>query len=129
LTAYGLGGPSRTKYNNLKFIPNSLEEELISAPQTYNGVNPTKSKYAQYQAIQEAIFNSANGTGDVVPFLGFDNNYGSFAQLGNLTVGLDVATGTESKDYELFLDLETGVAGSRFETEKYGKISRYIPPY
>ncbi|KAF8428099.1 alpha-fucosidase A [Tirmania nivea] len=90
--------------------------------ETCNGVNPSKSKYAQYQAIQEAIFNSANSTG--VPFLKFDKNYGSFTQLGNLTIELDFATGIESKDYELFPDLETGVASCVY----YINSTKPLPP-
>jgi hypothetical protein len=43
--------------------------------------------------------------------------------LGNLSVGLDLDAASASS-YKLWLDIDRGVGGSSFVTEKYGKITR-----
>ena len=72
---------------------------------SYNGGNPV-SPISQYLPdIRDWIWK--NGTGNVTALMGDDNNYGSYAVLGNLSVVID-GVGEVAK-YNRSLDLETAV--------------------
>lgn len=60
---------------------------------------------------------------EISGILGSDAGYGSYSVLGNLTVDLGLEASSTS-DYKLWLDIDRGVGGSQFTTEKYGKITR-----
>ncbi|KAH8150877.1 uncharacterized protein LAJ45_05059 [Morchella importuna] len=87
----------------------------------YTGGNPAESRVPALRGIQDFIFK--NGTGSIAGILGSDAGYGSYSVLGNLSVGLDLDAATASS-YKLWLDIDRGVGGSSFVTEKYGKITR-----
>lgn len=61
--------------------------------------------------ISDWIFE--NGTGNVTALMGDDNNYGSYAVLGNLSISIDGTTNFTA--YNRSLDLVTGVYSSKFE--------------
>ena len=72
---------------------------------SYNGGDPTAPVYQNLPGIREWIWQ--NGTGNVTKLMGDDNNYGSYAVLGNLSVAI-ASVGIVST-YKRRLDLETGV--------------------
>lgn len=72
---------------------------------SYNGGNPPSPVNQYLPGIREWIWQK--GTGNVSELMGDDNNYGSYAVLGNLSVAI-AGVGNVSH-YERRLDLETGV--------------------
>ncbi|KAK5125244.1 hypothetical protein LTR85_000920 [Meristemomyces frigidus] len=89
---------------------------------SYNGGNPTSPVSQYLPGIREWIWQ--NGTGNVTKLMGDDNNYGSYAVLGNLSVAIAGITNISS--YDRRLDLETGVhttsyklGGHAFTTKSY----------
>lgn len=62
---------------------------------------------------------------DISAVLGSDAGYGSYSVLGNLTVNLGLEASSAS-NYKLSLDIDRGVGGSEFITEKYRKIVRLL---
>ncbi|KAK4540890.1 hypothetical protein LTR36_008832 [Oleoguttula mirabilis] len=79
---------------------------------SYNGGNPTSPVSQYLPGIREWIWQ--NGTGNVTELQGDDNNYGSYAVLGNLSV--TIAGITSASSYERRLDLETGVHTTTFKS-------------
>jgi alpha-L-fucosidase 2 len=79
---------------------------------SYNGGNPRSSVSSALPGIRDWIFK--NGTGDVTALMGDDNNYGSYAVLGNLSVAVDNIS--DFTVYNRSLDLVTGVHTTTFET-------------
>jgi len=61
--------------------------------------------------IRDWIFK--NGTGNVTALMGDNNNYGSYAVLGNLSVSVDNLSNFTA--YNRSLDLVTGVYATSFE--------------
>lgn len=89
---------------------------------SYNGGNPTEPLYEALPGIRDWIWR--NGTGNVTALMGDDNNYGSYAVLGNLSVVLDGTS--EYTDYRRELSLITGVhttswtaGGANFTVKSY----------
>jgi alpha-L-fucosidase 2 len=68
--------------------------------------------------IRDWIFK--NGTGNVTSLMGDNNNYGSYAVLGNLSVSIDNISNFTA--YNRSLDLVDGVYTTTFETSG----SKYI---
>lgn len=77
---------------------------------SYNGGNPRTSVSQYLLGIREWIWQ--NGTGNVTKLMGDNNNYGSYAVLGNLSVAIAGVTNTSS--YKRSLDLQTGVHNTSF---------------
>jgi alpha-L-fucosidase 2 len=61
--------------------------------------------------IRDWIFK--NGTGNVTALMGDNNNYGSYAVLGNLSVSIDNIS--DFKGYNRSLDLVDGIYTTTFE--------------
>ncbi|KAI1083222.1 glycoside hydrolase family 95 protein-like protein [Whalleya microplaca] len=80
--------------------------------ENYTGGNPKVEKYSALAKIRQFIFK--NGTGDVSPLLGSNENYGSYRVLGNLSVSLDGVNNYDS--YGRTLDLTTGVHKTTFSS-------------
>ena len=79
---------------------------------SYNGGNPTSSVSQYLPGIRDWIWK--NGTGNVTALMGEDNNYGSYAVLGNLSVTIDGVG--EIMKYNRSLDLKTGVHTTVFSS-------------
>jgi len=77
---------------------------------SYNGGNPTHPVSQYLPGIREWIWQ--NGTGNVSKLMGDDNNYGSYAVLGNLSV--TIAGVQDARNFERRLDLKTGVHTTSF---------------
>ncbi|KAK5131381.1 hypothetical protein LTR08_000984 [Meristemomyces frigidus] len=77
---------------------------------SYNGGNPLAPVSQDLPGLRDWIFQ--NGTGNVSKLMGDDNNYGSYAVLGNLSVA--IADVEEVSMYERRLDLGTGVHTTSF---------------
>ena len=80
---------------------------------SYNGGNPRSSVASALPGIRDWIFK--NGTGNVTALMGDDNNYGSYAVLGNLTISIDKISNFTA--YNRSLDLTTGVYTTNFEAD------------
>ncbi|CAD0026389.1 unnamed protein product [Aureobasidium pullulans] len=67
-----------------------------------------------------------NGTGNVTALMGDDNNYGSYAVLGNLTISIDKISNFTA--YNRSLDLTTGVYTTNFEAgdSKYTRTASFV---
>lgn len=77
---------------------------------SYRGGNPASSVASALPEIREWIFK--NGTGNVTALMGDDNNYGSYAVLGNFSVSLQGIS--EYTHYNRSLDLETAMHTTSF---------------
>lgn len=72
---------------------------------SYRGGNPEQAVSQSLPAIRDRIWQ--NGTGNVSKLMGDNENYGSYAVLGNLSVTISGVT--NASGYMRSLDLETGV--------------------
>jgi len=77
---------------------------------SYVGGNPSNPVSQALPGIREWIWQ--NGTGNVSKLMGDDNNYGSYAVLGNLSVA--ITSVTNSSSYKRVLDLDSGVHTTSF---------------
>jgi hypothetical protein len=79
---------------------------------SYDGGNPLSSVSSALPGIRDWIFK--NGTGNVTALMGDDDNYGSYAVLGNLSVSVDNIS--DFTVYNRSLNLVTGVHTTTFKT-------------
>ncbi|RYP93568.1 hypothetical protein DL770_000310 [Monosporascus sp. CRB-9-2] len=93
--------------------------------ENYTGGNPDVARYSALPGIRKAIFE--NGTGDLSPLTGPNDNYGSYRALGNLTVRLDGIT--DYSDYKRTLDLKTGVHSTTFHSGGARFINSFFCSY
>lgn len=78
---------------------------------SYNGGNRPSAVSSELSGIRDWIFK--NGTGNVTALMGDNNNYGSYAVLGNLSVSIENISNFTA--YNRSLDLVTGVYTTTFE--------------
>jgi alpha-L-fucosidase 2 len=78
---------------------------------SYNGGNPQSSVLSALPGIRDWIFK--NGTGNVTALMGDNNNYGSYAVLGNFSIS--IANISDFKAYNRSLDLVDGIYTTTFE--------------
>jgi alpha-L-fucosidase 2 len=78
---------------------------------SYNGGNSRSPVSSALPGIRDWIFK--NGTGNVTALMGDNNNYGSYAVLGNLSVSIDNIS--DFTAYNRSLDLVNGVYTTTFE--------------
>lgn len=79
---------------------------------SYDGGNPASPVHQYLPGIREWIWQ--NGTGNVTKLMGDDNDYGSYAVLGNLSVSIAGVANISS--YTRSLDLDTGVHTTYFRS-------------
>ena len=79
---------------------------------SYNGGNPSSPVSQDLAGIRDFIWQ--NGTGNVTKLMGDDNDYGSYAVLGNLSVVLEGVADVTA--YNRSLDLSTGVHTTSFSS-------------
>ncbi|THW82682.1 glycoside hydrolase family 95 protein [Aureobasidium pullulans] len=108
LAALPFGNPGHEK---LSLNVDSLWSGGPFENSSYNGGNPRSSVASALPGIRDWIFK--NGTGNVTALMGDDNNYGSYAVLGNLTISIDKISNFTA--YNRSLDLTTGVYTTNFE--------------
>ncbi|KAG9585344.1 glycoside hydrolase family 95 protein, partial [Aureobasidium melanogenum] len=108
LAALPFGDPGHEK---LSLNVDSLWSGGSFENSSYNGGNPRSSVLSTLPEIRDWIFK--NGTGNVTALMGGNNNYGSFAVLGNLSISIGNISNFTA--YNRSLDLVTGVHTTTFE--------------
>ncbi|KAG9658653.1 glycoside hydrolase family 95 protein, partial [Aureobasidium melanogenum] len=107
-TALAFGNPGHEK---LSLNVDSLWSGGPFENSSYNGGNPRSSVSSALPGIRDWIFR--NGTGNVTALMGDNNNYGSYAVLGNLSISIDNISNFTA--YNRSLDLGAGVHTATFE--------------
>lgn len=102
------GAPGHEK---LSLNVDSLWSGGLFENSSYNGGNPLSAVSSALPGIRDWIFK--NGTGNVTALMGDNDNYGSYAVLGNLSVSVDHISNFTA--YNRSLDLSTGVYTTSFE--------------
>ncbi|KAI4717936.1 glycoside hydrolase family 95 protein [Aureobasidium sp. EXF-10727] len=120
-TALPFGDPGHEK---LSLNVDSLWSGGPFENSSYNGGNPESSVSSALPGIRDWIFE--NGTGNVTALMGDNNNYGSYAVLGNLSVSIDSIFNFTA--YSRSLDLATGVYATAFEANgnKYTRTASFL---
>ncbi|KAI4729985.1 glycoside hydrolase family 95 protein [Aureobasidium sp. EXF-10728] len=119
-TALPFGDPGHEK---LSLNVDSLWSGGPFENSSYNGGNPESSVSSALPGIRDWIFK--NGTGNVTALMGDNNNYGSYAVLGNLSISIDSIFNFTA--YNRSLDLATGVYATAFEANgsRYTSVCVY----
>jgi alpha-L-fucosidase 2 len=102
------GNPGHEK---LSLNVDSLWSGGLFENSSYNGGNPRSSVSSALPGIRDWIFK--NGTGNVTALMGDNNNYGSYAVLGNFSISIDNIS--DFKGYNRSLDLVDGIYTTTFE--------------
>jgi alpha-L-fucosidase 2 len=113
LAALPFGVPGREKWS---FNLDSLWTGGPFENSGYRGGNPIEPKYQYLPGIRDWIWN--NEAGNATALQGGDNDYGSFAVAGNLTVEIDGLKNWTG--YRRELDLESAVHTVTFQAEGVG---------
>ncbi|KAI5212835.1 glycoside hydrolase family 95 protein [Aureobasidium subglaciale EXF-2481] len=122
LAALPFGNPGQEKFS---FNIDSLWSGGPFENSSYNGGNPESPVSSALPGIRDWIFQ--NGTGNVTALMGDNNNYGSYAVLGNLTISIDGIT--QFTSYNRSLDLTNGVHTTSFVSSGSIYTSKFYCSY
>ncbi|KAI5204155.1 glycoside hydrolase family 95 protein [Aureobasidium subglaciale] len=122
LAALPYGNPGHEK---LSLNVDSLWSGGLFENSSYNGGIPDESVASALPGIRNWIFQ--NGTGNVTALMGDNNNYGSYAVLGNLSISIGGITNFTS--YNRSLDLTTGIHATTFTASGSNYTSKVYCSY